>query len=141
MAASRLGNMNRLVTGDLNNLPPQDPSMVRVYLASDPSGLYHTLYVTLISHITTYFIICVSDMKVERDELMSKAVPEIQDFCSTFGLTFQLVDLNWNTPPTDYQSAVTSLLIRQEQIAKCQELSVGPNFIVCSHPHYNHKKI
>ena len=64
-------------------------------------------------------------MKAERDIIMRKSVQDIQSFCSEYGLHFQLVDMPW---PEEVEKVANR--IHQQEIANCQNLSIGPNFIV-----------
>lgn len=69
------------------------------------------------------------DFKAERNELLRSAFPSLQLYCAQQGLDFQVVDLRWGVTDeviNDHQ--VSALCLRE--IAACQRLSVGPNFVV-----------
>jgi len=69
------------------------------------------------------------DFKAERNVLLCTAFPLLQHYCAERGLDFQVVDLRWGVTDeviNDHQ--VSALCLRE--IANCQRLSVGPNFVV-----------
>ena len=68
-------------------------------------------------------------MREERNTVMSVVGPEIQHFCSTLDLEFQLVDLRWGiNDQAVNMHAVEAICL--EEIDRCKELSAGPNLIV-----------
>ncbi|XP_063003441.1 NACHT domain- and WD repeat-containing protein 1 [Elgaria multicarinata webbii] len=98
-----------LLGGRWGSLPTRRPSnLVRVFVSSAPA-----------------------DMAVEREALMELAYPEVGSLCQKHGLTLEVVDLRWGIrdgPGTGH--AATQLFL--EEIRRCQELSVGPSFVVPS---------
>ena len=66
----------------------------------------------------------------ERQALMKDAVPEIQEFCSKFGLQFQLVDLSWDADSDPHGITGDTAALRCAEISDCQRLSIGPHFAV-----------
>ena len=65
------------------------------------------------------------DMKAEREIIMKKAVPDIQNYCAEHGLHFQLIDMPWS----DVADCEANKF-HQMEITGCQSQSMGPNFIV-----------
>ena len=72
-------------------------------------------------------------MKEERNMLLTQAVPEIQEFCSQYGLHFQLIDLNWAVDEEILSNDMSLGSVHQREIAECQRLSLAPNFMVQRH--------
>ncbi|ELU08907.1 hypothetical protein CAPTEDRAFT_127243, partial [Capitella teleta] len=71
-----------------------------------------------------------TDTKEERNVLMEKVYPTISKFCrDKYGLEFQVVDMRWGVPEHATENHSTTDLCLSE-VRKCQELSVGPNFVV-----------
>ena len=76
------------------------------------------------------FLSLLSDYKAERNALARFAYPELQQYCIQLGLDFQVVDLRWGVTDeviNDHQ--VSELCLRE--IATCQQVSLGPHFVVC----------
>ena len=69
-------------------------------------------------------------MKAERNMLLTTAVPQIEEFASTLGLHFQLGDLHWGVEKQMTDSDLSTRSVHQREIAECQRLSLGPNFVV-----------
>ena len=70
----------------------------------------------------------IPDFKAERNSLPRHAYPELSAFCSERGLDFQVVDMRWGiTDDVINDHHVTDLCIRE--IALCQQISCGPNFV------------
>ena len=79
-----------------------------------------------------WLMLLMIDFKAERNVLLRSAFPLLQQYCSKRGLDFQVVDLRWGVTDeviNDHQ--VSALCLRE--IATCQRLSVGPNFVVSHH--------
>ncbi|VDK17375.1 unnamed protein product [Anisakis simplex] len=71
-----------------------------------------------------------TDTTVERNALMESVYPELKEFCrETHGLDFQVVDMRWGVRDEATDDHMTTKLCMTE-IANCQRLSVGPNFVV-----------
>ena len=68
-------------------------------------------------------------MKEERTVLFREAFPDLQDLCKSVGLEFQVVDMRWGVSEHMVADHGVSAICRQ-QIALCQRLSTGPNFVV-----------
>lgn len=69
------------------------------------------------------------DFKAERNVLIRDAFPVLQQQCAELGLDFQVVDLRWGVTDeviNDHQVSAVCL----SEIATCQRVSVGPNFVV-----------
>lgn len=70
-----------------------------------------------------------SDTQIERNALMVDTYPKIQEFCANLGLDFQVIDMHWGIPDEsqlDYSMEELCL----SEIKNCQNLSLGPNFVV-----------
>ena len=70
-------------------------------------------------------------MKAEREIIMNKAVPDIQNYCAEHGLRFQIIDIPWSQMTDSFTSKVHEI-----EITRCQSLSIGPNFIVSDKPFF-----
>ncbi|KAJ8408417.1 hypothetical protein AAFF_G00258310 [Aldrovandia affinis] len=55
-----------------------------------------------------------SDMSREREALLEKAYPELQSFCQSLGLVFEVVDLRWGVRDTISVDHMTTELCLQE---------------------------
>ena len=61
---------------------------------------------------------------------MREVYPRLKDYCkSKHGLEFQVIDMRWGVRDEATDDHMTSELCMKE-IAECQRLSVGPNFVV-----------
>ncbi|XP_002741817.1 NACHT domain- and WD repeat-containing protein 1-like [Saccoglossus kowalevskii] len=70
-----------------------------------------------------------TDTSVERNALMQDVYPKLRDYCkSKYGLEFQVVDMRWGVRDEATDDHMTSQLCMNE-IAACQRLSIGPNFV------------
>ena len=79
----------------------------------------------LYTESNTFFI----DTKGERNYLARLAYPQLQEWCQSLGLEFQVVDMRWGvTQDAVLDHATTSICL--QQIAECQRLSRGTNFVV-----------
>lgn len=69
-------------------------------------------------------------MRAERNTLVCEVYPELRDYCTSCGLDFQVVDMRWGvTDDSSNDHSVEQLCLLE--VANCQKVSVGPNFIVC----------
>uniref|UniRef100_A0A4W5JAR3 NACHT and WD repeat domain containing 1 n=1 Tax=Hucho hucho TaxID=62062 RepID=A0A4W5JAR3_9TELE len=68
-------------------------------------------------------------MSSERNALLDKTYPELQAFCQSLGLVFEVVDMRWGLQDAIAVDHMTTELCLQE-IEACKKVSVGPNFIV-----------
>lgn len=61
---------------------------------------------------------------------MKYAYPKIKEHCRKIGYEFQVVDMRWGVrdEATDDHMG-TELCLKELKL--CQELSTGPNFVVC----------
>jgi len=76
------------------------------------------------------FLFCFLDTKHERNALMTRVYPQLKEFCKSKGYEFQVVDMRWGVRDESTADHMTTALCMQE-IKACQELSTGPNFVVC----------
>ena len=70
-----------------------------------------------------------SDLKAERNALQEKVFPRLKELCTQHGCRFQAIDLRWGVSEEaalDQQAMKICL----GEVARCQELSPRPNFIV-----------
>ena len=68
-------------------------------------------------------------MREERNALWSEVVPQLKEFCADLDLDFQLVDLRWGLTE-DVQNDHSAKKLCLLEIENCQNVSLGPNFIV-----------
>ena len=96
-------------------------------------------YVTLLDNECSF-----SDMRAERNWLAREAYPKLKSFCyNELDLDFHVLDMRWGITDDATNEHITEQLCLNE-IASCQRLSLGPNFVVCSLLYYsmgNLKKI
>ncbi|KAK2165589.1 hypothetical protein LSH36_48g05020 [Paralvinella palmiformis] len=102
----------------LKTLPPQNSNVVRIFVSS------------------TF-----SDTKEERNAFMEKVYPRLEEMCrEEYGLEFQVMDMRWGVPEQASDNHSTTELCLQE-IIKCQEVSVGPSFVVLLGNKYGYRPI
>jgi len=70
-----------------------------------------------------------SDTEHERNALMENVYPKLREFCQKKGYEFQVVDMRWGVRDDATNTHMTTELCLRE-IKACQEISVGPNFVV-----------
>jgi len=70
-----------------------------------------------------------SDLKVERDALQKEVFPELRKYCQERNARFQAIDLRWGVSQEAALDHQTMNICFQE-LARCQEMSPRPNFIV-----------
>uniref|UniRef100_A0A673WII3 Uncharacterized protein n=1 Tax=Salmo trutta TaxID=8032 RepID=A0A673WII3_SALTR len=68
-------------------------------------------------------------MSSERNALLDKTYPELQAFCHSLGLVFEVVDMRWGLQDAIAVDHMTTELCLLE-IEACKKVSVGPSFIV-----------
>ncbi|KAK5617160.1 hypothetical protein CRENBAI_011654 [Crenichthys baileyi] len=81
-----------------------------------------------------------SDMSSERKALLEKAYPEVQAFCRSLGLVFEVVDLSWgirNVPFGEHEACEISL----QEIQMCKRISAGPTFVGLLGNQYGHRAL
>eukprot|EP00047_Mylnosiga_fluctuans_P019195 m.80006 g.80006 ORF g.80006 m.80006 type:complete len:2206 (-) comp8022_c1_seq1:60-6677(-) len=78
------------------------------------------------------------DLKVERDALMHDAYPRIRAWCEAKSLEFQVVDMRWGIRDESTNDHQTTAICMQE-IAGCQQTSVGPNFVTFLSQRYGYR--
>ncbi|XP_038054567.1 NACHT domain- and WD repeat-containing protein 1-like [Patiria miniata] len=106
--ASNSADAERVVLfGDLSvQLPRQRSKVVRIFTSS------------------TF-----TDTSTERNALMRETYPRLKDYCKfNHGLEFQVIDMRWGVRDEATDDHMTGQLCMAE-IAACQRLSVGPNFV------------
>ena len=69
------------------------------------------------------------DLKVERDALQEKVFPELRAHCAANGYAFQAVDLRWGIRE-EASAGQRTMRICLSEVARCQEISPRPNFVV-----------
>jgi len=70
-----------------------------------------------------------SDLKAERDALQRTVFPALRRFCRDRGARFQAIDLRWGVSREAALDQQT-MPICFEELARCQEFSPRPNFII-----------
>jgi hypothetical protein len=69
------------------------------------------------------------DLRAERDILQRTAFPQLMELCASHGSRFQPIDLRWGiSEEASLDQRTLSLCL--DEIARCQQLSPRPNFIV-----------
>ncbi|ELU09567.1 hypothetical protein CAPTEDRAFT_227456 [Capitella teleta] len=104
-AKEDVNSVHRVLTGQLDGLPPMRSSVVRIFLSS------------------TF-----SDYKSERNLLAKEVYPRLRDRCAAIDLDFQVVDLRWGVT----QEASNDHLVEDlcfNEIEQCKRLSRGPFFV------------
>jgi len=67
---------------------------------------------------------------VERDYLIANIYPKLTDYCKKqYNLEFQVLDMRWGIA-SDVTNTHMATSICLNEIDICQNLSIGPNFIV-----------
>ncbi|XP_073979529.1 NACHT and WD repeat domain-containing protein 2 isoform X2 [Rhodnius prolixus] len=107
-----------IFAGSLESLPPVSSKIVRIFTSS------------------TF-----TDTTMERNTLMAQCYPKLKDFCrEKHGLEFQVVDMRWGVRDEATDDHMTTELCMRE-IANCQRLSMGPNFVVFLGQKYGYRPI
>jgi hypothetical protein len=70
-----------------------------------------------------------SDLKAERDALQARVFPRLRELCAARGARFQAIDLRWGVSQEASRDQQTMNICLGE-IARCQEVTPRPNFIV-----------
>jgi tetratricopeptide (TPR) repeat protein len=70
-----------------------------------------------------------ADMRRERRLLQESVFPRVEEYCRSRGVLFQAVDLRWGISE-ELQLRHKTIDLCLDEIARCQELSPKPNFIV-----------
>ncbi len=70
-----------------------------------------------------------NDLKAERNALQQETFPKLREYCRQRGARFQAIDLRWGV---SQEAALDqqAMNICFAELARCQELSPKPNFIV-----------
>ncbi|KAG2463912.1 NWD1 protein, partial [Polypterus senegalus] len=106
-----------ILKGRVTDVMPEKSNIVRVFISS------------------TF-----TDMCTERDTLLDKAYPELQAFCHSLGLVFEVVDMRWGVRDAIIVDHKTTELCLRE-IKSCQKLSVGPTFTALIGNRYGYRPI
>ena len=70
-----------------------------------------------------------SDLKAERNALQEKVFPKLRKLCMQHGFRFQAIDLRWGVREEAGMDQQT-VQICMDEIARCQQITPRPNFIV-----------
>ena len=62
--------------------------------------------------------------------LLQDLYPQLKKHCHSYGMDFQIVDMRWGVQDEAVDEHLVSELCLQE-IKLCQEMSIGPQFVVC----------
>lgn len=68
-------------------------------------------------------------MRAERNMLSQHVYPQLQQHCASLGLDFQVVDLRWGLT-VETENDHSGARICMQEILNCQDVSLGPNFVV-----------
>ncbi|KAM9460844.1 NACHT domain- and WD repeat-containing protein 1 [Clarias gariepinus] len=82
----------------------------------------------------------ISDLNTERNAFWEKVYPELQRYCQSRGLVFEVVDFRWGLWDSVIVDHLTTELCLQE-IQSCQKVSHGPCFIALVGSQYGHRPI
>lgn len=76
-----------------------------------------------------YFNVYYSDMRAERNAIVRDVNPLLKEYCAKYDLDFQIVDMRWGvTEDSQNDHSVEKICLLE--VENCQNLSLGPNFIV-----------
>ncbi|KAJ8046652.1 NACHT domain- and WD repeat-containing protein 1 [Holothuria leucospilota] len=106
----------QLLKGSLTAVPKLPSKVIRIFMSS------------------TF-----GDMSAERN-VIGEAEPELSQWCRKQGLDFQLVDMRWGVKDEATTDHMTTFLCLQE-IKKCQDISLGPNFMFLLGQRYGYRPI
>jgi hypothetical protein len=70
-----------------------------------------------------------SDLKAERNALQQHVFPALRKYCQEHGARFQAIDLRWGVS-TEAALDQQTMNICFQELARCQEMSPRPNFII-----------
>ena len=121
--------MMPLLRGDLTRLPPQDSTVVRIFVSSTFGGDRVTISHCSHRQRMASVIFFPTDFVHERNKLMQEAFPALQRYCQSLGLELQVVDMRWGVRDESISYHLTSDVCLHE-VELCKQLSVGPSFIV-----------
>ncbi|PAA49520.1 hypothetical protein BOX15_Mlig022404g1 [Macrostomum lignano] len=69
-------------------------------------------------------------MLIERNVMMNQVYLKLKQFCrDKHGIAFQIVDTRWGIQDTSTEE-LTATEICLEEAANCQQISMGPHFLV-----------
>ncbi|XP_077982688.1 NACHT domain- and WD repeat-containing protein 1-like [Glandiceps talaboti] len=106
-----------LLCGHIIELPPEPSKVVRIFISS------------------TF-----GDSVAERNILLQKAYPTLQEWCQRHGLDFQVVDMRWGVrSDATVDHSITALCLRE--IRTCQQISAGPNFVCFLGQRYGYRPL
>ncbi|KAL8576323.1 hypothetical protein ACOMHN_006246 [Nucella lapillus] len=109
-SAAGRASYQRALEGWLNDLPPEESSVVKDFFSS------------------TF-----TDMSTERNWLMREATPYLRDYCKELGLDYQVVDMRWGVLE-DASVEHTTMDLCLQEIIHCQQKSAGPYFVPLMRP-------
>jgi WD40 repeat protein len=69
------------------------------------------------------------DLRPERDALQERVFPELRAYCAAKGYAFQAIDLRWGIRD-EVSAGQRTMRICLSEVARCQEVSPRPNFVV-----------
>lgn len=70
-------------------------------------------------------------MRAERNILSREVFPKLKELCLSKDLDFQVVDMRWGVTE-DSQNDHSVERICLQEVENCQQMSLGPNFVVRS---------
>ncbi|XP_070559643.1 NACHT domain- and WD repeat-containing protein 1-like [Ptychodera flava] len=118
MATLKLKDLEEsILCGHIIELPPEPSQIVRIFISS------------------TF-----GDVVAERNILLQKAYPSLQQWCQRRGFDFQVVDMRWGVrSESAVDHSITALCLRE--IQTCQQISAGPNFVCFLGQRYGYRPL
>uniref|UniRef100_A0A1I8AA47 WD_REPEATS_REGION domain-containing protein n=2 Tax=Steinernema glaseri TaxID=37863 RepID=A0A1I8AA47_9BILA len=123
-------NLNDVVAAvEPSSTPPVDEEVLAIYQKVF-SGRYDNIPAPISQQVRVFTSSTFTDTTVERNALMEEVYPALKEYCrENHGLDFQVVDMRWGVRDEATDDHMTTKLCINE-IANCQRLSLGPNFVV-----------
>ena len=78
------------------------------------------------------------DTKNEQDAILERALPELQAFCRSKGLQFQIVSMRWGVLARSGNNHLTSELCIS-QLHRCLDESAGTAFVTIQSHRYGYR--
>ena len=119
---------HEIINGNFQNIPKEKSKLVRIFLSSTFSGIFHFYMLDVKNSLKIYFFLL--DTHTERDYLIANIYPKLKTYCKTeYNIDFQILDMRWGIS-NELTNAHMATTICLDEVKKCQKYSLGPNFIV-----------
>lgn len=119
---------HEIINGNFQNIPKDKSKLVRIFLSSTFSGIFHFYMLDVKNSLKIYFFVL--DTHTERDYLIANIYPKLKTYCKTeYNIDFQILDMRWGIS-NELTNAHMATTICLDEVKKCQKYSLGPNFIV-----------